>query len=460
MRGTRTETMRRRRASGRRRKLAALNAALLVGVGAVIAWNVWASDSGGEASGERPMQENAAKPGRAEAGMPAGEDAENGRDAAAKEAPDESGASPEAGEGEAAPDSESTSGGDTASPEAEAPGTGGSDGGAAGAGGTGEEADDGGRVTLAFVGDVLLGESVGAAMLRNGFDYPYAHVKERLQAADFAAANLETAVTARDMEKPGAKTYEFRSDPDALPAFKEAGFDLVNLANNHTLDFGEVGLRDTMKHLDESELLYVGAGETADDAFAPVYVEKNGLRIAVLGFTRVIPDGEWRAGPSKPGLADTYNYTRPVEEIQKAAAEADLVVVLTHWGDERVQEPHPKEQVELGRRFIDAGADLIVGSHPHVLQGFERYGDGWIAYSLGNFIFTKSKDPLTYEAAVLEANCGAGGDCSLKLTPYWADSPQPQPMAPERTKALLERLDKLSIGATVDVEGNVAAKDE
>jgi poly-gamma-glutamate synthesis protein (capsule biosynthesis protein) len=76
---------------------------------------------------------------------------------------------------------------------------------------------------------------------------------------------------------------------------------------------------------------------------------------------------------------------------------------------------------------------------------------------LGNFIFTKSKDPLTYEAAVLEAECGAGGDCRLKLTPYWADTPQPQPMPPERTKALLERLDKLSVGASVDAEGNVAA---
>ena len=394
------------------------------------------------------MQEAAAKPEPAETETPVGNGGSE-PDAPAGETPAESGA---VNEGEAPPTDAAPEAEEPASDaEADQPGPDGSGGEPAG------EGAGGGRVTLAFVGDVLLGESVGEALARNGFDYPYAHVKERLQAADFAAANLETAVTARELEKPGAKTYEFRSDPDALPAFKEAGFDLVNLANNHTLDFGEVGLLDTMKHLDESELLHVGAGETADDAFAPAYIEKNGLRIAILGFTRVIPDGAWRAGTKKPGLADSYNYTRPVEEIEKASKEADLVVVLTHWGDERVQEPHPQEQVELGRRFIDAGADLIVGSHPHVLQGFERYGDGWIAYSLGNFIFTKSKDPLTYEAAILEAECGAGGDCSLKLTPYWADTPQPQPMPPERTKALLERLDKLSVGASVDVEGNVSA---
>jgi poly-gamma-glutamate synthesis protein (capsule biosynthesis protein) len=437
--------MRRRRASGRRRKLAALNAILLVGVGAVIAWNVWASDSGGETADERPIQENAAKPEPAEAETPVGNGAD-APDAPTGETPGESGAD-DGGAPPAEPEAEEP----TPDAEAEPPESDGSGGVPAG------EGEGGGRVTLAFVGDVLLGESVGAALARNGFDYPYAHVKERLQAADFAAANLETSVTARELEKPGAKTYEFRSDPDALPAFKEAGFDLVNLANNHTLDFGPIGLRDTMKHLDESELLRVGAGETADEAYAPVYVEKNGLRVAVFGFTRVVPDTSWKVGENTIGLAETYDYTRPVEEIEKASKEADLVVVLTHWGDERVQVPHPKEQVELGRRFIDAGADLIVGSHPHVLQGFERYGDGWIAYSLGNFIFTKSKDPLTYEAAVLEAECGAGGDCRLKLTPYWADTPQPQPMPPERTKALLERLDKLSVGASVDAEGNVAA---
>jgi len=438
---SRTETMRRRRRSGRRRKLFALNAGLLIAIGAVIAWNVWAAGPDGAPAGERPMQEGAAKPGAAPA--PDGEGAEAAPPTAEEPAP------------EGAEDGAQQEG-------AELPAAGGA-GNGDGTGDGGDGANDGGnsgRVKLAFVGDVLLGEYVGTLMERNGFDYPYVHVGDQLRSADIAAANLETAVTALAGEKPGLKTYEFRSDPDALPAFREAGFDLVNLANNHTLDFGADGLRDTMKHLEASELLHVGAGETADEAYAPVYIEKNGLRVAIFGFTRVIPDTSWKVGAKKLGLADTYNYTRPVQEIEKAAAEADVVIVLTHWGDEGTQEPHPQEQVELGRRFIDAGADLVVGSHPHVLQGFEKYGGGWIAYSLGNFIFTKSKNPLTYEAAVLEAECGEDGDCSLKLTPYYADTPQPQPMAPERTRELMARLDELSVGASVDAEGNISAEAE
>ncbi|WP_309120103.1 CapA family protein [Paenibacillus sp.] len=436
---TRTETMRRRRASSRRRKLAALNAALLIAVGVVVAWNVWASNSGGETADERPMQENPAGPtlGETEApgddaaapSEPAGETGNDGEAPAEEPSADGEAAEPESG---------------TETPETETPGAGG----------------DGGRVKLAFVGDVLLGEYVGTLLERNGFDYPYPHVKGQLQGADLAIANLETSVTSFGGEKPGKKQYEFRSDPDALPAFKEAGFDLVNLANNHTLDFGPDALRDTMKHLEESDLLHVGAGETIEEAYAPVYVEKDGLRIAVFGFTRVVPDVSWKVDKNNFGLAHTYDYTEPVKAIKKAAGEADLVVVMAHWGEERAQEPHPEKQVDLGRRFIDAGADLVVGSHPHVLQGFERYGGGWIAYSLGNFIFTKSKDPLTYEAAILEAECGGGGDCSLKLTPYFADTPQPQPMPPERTKELLARLDKLSVGASVDAEGNIESTDE
>ncbi|WP_158299229.1 CapA family protein [Paenibacillus antri] len=439
---TRTETMRRRRASSRRRKLAALNAVLLVAVGVVVAWNVWASNSGGDTADGRPMQESAAGPTPGES-----------------EAPDDEAAAPEEPADEMGDDGEGTAGQETSTdgeatepgagpgsetPETETPGAGG----------------DGGRVKLAFVGDVLLGEYVGTLLERHGFDYPYTHVKGQLQGADLAIANLETSVTSLGGEKPGKKQYEFRSDPDALPAFKEAGFDLVNLANNHTLDFGPDALRDTMKHLEESELLHVGAGETMDEAYTPVYVEKNGLRIAVFGFTRVVPDVSWKVGKNSLGLAETYDYTEPVKAIKKAAEEADLVVVMAHWGEERAQEPHPEKQVDLGRRFVDAGADLVVGSHPHVLQGFERYGGGWIAYSLGNFIFTKSKDPLTYEAAILEAECGEGGDCSLKLTPYFADTPQPQPMPPERTKELLARLDQLSVGASVDAEGKIEPDDE
>jgi poly-gamma-glutamate capsule biosynthesis protein CapA/YwtB (metallophosphatase superfamily) len=317
--------------------------------------------------------------------------------------------------------------------------------------------NDSERVSLAFVGDVLLGEYVETLLYRHGFDYPYEHVNDILQKADFAAANMETAIVS-NREKPGLKTYEFRSDPDALPAFHEAGFDLVSLANNHAMDYGADGLRETMQHLKESEIAHVGAGENADDAYAPVYIEKNGLRIAVLGFSRVVPFVEWKVGKNTLGIAETYDYTRPVEAIKSAKAEADIVVVMVHWGDERTALPLPDEQVDLGHRYIDAGADLVIGSHPHVLQGFEYYKDRWIAYSLGNFIFTKSKDPLTYDSGILQAECRKGGACELQLTPMRADTPQPQPMSAEKIAELLARLSKLSYGASIDEEGHIMAK--
>jgi poly-gamma-glutamate capsule biosynthesis protein CapA/YwtB (metallophosphatase superfamily) len=430
---SRTVVARRQRAK-RRRRLIVANVVLLAAICGVAVWNGFASPSeletGQASSASRPGQEQ----GQQEDGL--------------EPAPGES------SEGSAA----GTSGGGSEGSAGTSVGGNGSERFNAGtvpdAMGSKPESE---RVSFAFVGDVLLGEYVGTLLNRHGFDYPYAQVSGILREADVAAANLETAVTSGG-EKPELKTYEFRSDPDALPAFREAGFDLVNLANNHTMDFGPEGLRDTMKHLKESDIAYVGAGETADEAYAPVYIEKNGVRIAVLGFSRVIPDGSWKAGENKLGLADTYDYTRPVQAIEAAKAQADIVVVLVHWGDEKAEAPLADKQVDLGRRYIDAGADLVIGSHPHVLQGFEYYKNRWIAYSLGNFIFTKSKDPLTYDSGILQAECGKNGECRLQLMPIRADTPQPQPMDPEKGALLLARLSERSYGASIDETGIITAK--
>lgn len=437
---SRADTMRRRKAE-RRRKLLFLNMLLLAGIAVVAMWNVWAAGNDAWPFAGR--------------GDPRGNEASTSAPGVGAEAGDQAkGGAADGGRGNVSKGGEAGSGGGS-----QAGSGGGSGSGTGGAakpeGSDAAPAGERGVVKLAFVGDVLLGEYVGQLLAQQGYDYPYAHVGDKLRAADLAIANLETAITDADGEKPGLKTYEFRSDPAVLPAFREAGFDLVNLANNHTLDFGPDALRDTMRHLKENGILHVGAGETADEAFQPAYIEANGLKIAVLGVSRVIPDVTWKAGKNTIGLADTYNYTRPVEEIKKAAEQADIVVVLAHWGEEGMEEPHPQKQVELGRRFIDAGADLIVGSHPHVLQGVERYGNGWIAYSLGNFIFTKSKNPLTYDTAILEAACTKEG-CELQWFPFRADTPQPQPMDDAKREALLAKLSGLSIAAEIRKDGTVA----
>ncbi|GIP33838.1 capsular polysaccharide biosynthesis protein [Paenibacillus sp. J2TS4] len=311
------------------------------------------------------------------------------------------------------------------------------------------------RVTLSFVGDVLLGSTVNNLLAAHGYDYPYQDVKTVLQRSDLTIANLETPITDRGTPEKD-KTYVYRSSPKVLPAFKEAGFDLVNLANNHTMDHGVEGLLDTLDYLDDQQIMRVGAGRNADEAFQPVIVEKNGLKIAFLGFTKVVPDTSWKAGLQTPGLADTYDYTRPVKEVAQAKEQADLVVVIAHWGKERHDHPN-SEQIDLAYRYIDAGADLIIGGHPHVLQGFEQYKGKWIAYSLGNFIFTTNDEAKTLETVILEATCTTEG-CDLKAVPIFTQWAKPVVMEEDAGKRLFERLTSISREAIVQPDGHIRIK--
>lgn len=310
-----------------------------------------------------------------------------------------------------------------------------------------------GRVRLAFVGDIMMGGKVDQLLRKNGYAYPFLHVAEFLQAADIAAGNLENPITARGIAQD--KQYVFRTSPDAVPELAASGLDLFTLANNHVLDYGVEGLQDTMALLEQAGLHYVGAGADEAEAYRPVIMEKNGVSIAYLGFSRVIPDVSWYARKNRPGLAGTYDYRKPTEAIAQAAEEADIVVVLVHWGIERMTLPEQYQQ-ELGRRYIDAGADLVIGSHPHVLQGFEMYRGRWIAYSLGNFIFTVNPNPLTGQSAILEADCARGGECRLALRPVHTGVAQPYPMDAEESAAFFEHLTSLSYNAMVDGEGRIA----
>jgi poly-gamma-glutamate capsule biosynthesis protein CapA/YwtB (metallophosphatase superfamily) len=314
--------------------------------------------------------------------------------------------------------------------------------------------DSGGEptVTLSFAGDTMMSGHVETRLRENGFDFPFVHVTSLFQQDDFTVANLETPVTTRGT--PAAKTFVYKSPPEAVPAMKAAGIDLVNLANNHSMDQGVQGLLDTFRVLDENGIAYVGAGADAARAYAPVFVERNGITIAFFGFSRVVPEVSWYAGKNKPGLAVSYDPTRAVEAIRTARPEADLVVVIAHWGKEKVDVP-VDHQKELARAYIDAGADLVVGGHPHVLQGFESYRDKWIAYSLGNFIFTRAAEPKTWETMVLQATCTKQGACTLKMLPYHAELGQAVPMNEADGAHLLKRIESISTHVRIDPDGSV-----
>jgi poly-gamma-glutamate capsule biosynthesis protein CapA/YwtB (metallophosphatase superfamily) len=307
-------------------------------------------------------------------------------------------------------------------------------------------------IQLMLVGDIMMGGRIDGLLRNNGFDYPYKHVGHLLREADIAAGNLENPITSRG--EPLDKQYTFRTSPDAIPAIQESGFDVFNLANNHTLDYGLIGMRDTIKLLDEAGIGHMGAGEDEIEAFSPYTVEKNGMRIDFLGFTNVVPDVTWKADKGIPGLAETYNYTRAIQAIERSDKEADLVVVFVHWGLERQNTPEPY-MIENAHRYIDAGADLVVGSHPHVLAGIESYNDKWIAYSLGNFIFTVNPNAPSKDSMILQADCESGGDCSLTVLPMLTGIGQPLPASAEESEALFAQLSLLSIGAEVNRQGEV-----
>lgn len=313
----------------------------------------------------------------------------------------------------------------------------------------GHESDE---IHLAFVGDVLLGNNVERVLQAYGNDYPYREVLSHLTTPDLTIANLETPITERG--EPQEKQYVYRSSPDVLPPFVEAGFDLVNLANNHVMDYGQTGLLDTLDYLDEAGVARVGAGRDANEAYKPVYIEKKGIKLAFLGFSRVVPDVSWKAGKDHPGVAETYDYRVPVEAIQAAREEADLVIVLAHWGKEGKEEP-VDYQLELARRYIDAGADLIVGSHPHVLQGFEQYGGKWIAYSLGNFIFTTNTNPDTHQTVILNAVCSKQGACELSIIPIYTYYAKPVVMDSDQAATLRDKLTRISFGAVINEDGKI-----
>lgn len=306
------------------------------------------------------------------------------------------------------------------------------------------ENTSGATVKLSFAGDIIFSGKAGALLEQKGYDYSYSALDGMFKKDDLTVVNLETPITTRGV---GAKNkqFVFKGPPKALDALKAAGVDAVNLANNHTLDQGEEGLLDTLKHLGERGIPHVGAGRNSQEAYSAQYFERNGIKIALLGFTRVMPVIEWKAEAGKPGLASVYDSAEGLKAIAAAKQKADIVVVVVHWGRERMEQ-YDKTQQALGHSFIDAGADLVMGGHPHVLQGIEPYKGKWIAYSTGNFIFTRGSIPATWETAVFQAECSKQGQCALKLKPMDAELAQPVPMNDADGQLLLHRIQSISSG--------------
>ncbi|WP_159081306.1 CapA family protein [Nocardioides sediminis] len=259
-----------------------------------------------------------------------------------------------------------------------------------------------GEVTLAFAGDVHFEEHL-TRLLEDprGALGPMAGV---LREADLAMLNLESAITERGRRDPkeledADNRYHFRTSPRALEVLADAGVDVVSVANNHVGDYGRVGLADTLRAGRDADVALIGIGRDEPEALTPHRVTENGVDLAFLAADSVFREGSsdvWAAGPDSAGVAAARR-ARPaalLRAVRSAAEVDDVVVVYLHWGRERQSCPTQKQRL-LGRQLAEAGADVVVGSHSHVLGGAGWSGDTYVGYGLGNFVWYHDRQPDT-----------------------------------------------------------------
>jgi poly-gamma-glutamate synthesis protein (capsule biosynthesis protein) len=247
-------------------------------------------------------------------------------------------------------------------------------------------------------GDVNLDpRQLGSAL--SSFAAPWDGVRALFTEDDLSIVNLECAPS--PLGTPQDKEYNFRCDK-GHEAMRDAGVDVANMGNNHSGDFGQEALLDGRARLKRAGVEPVGAGRDDAEANAPAIFRLKGWRIAVLGFGGVVPARSWISGPGHPGVADGYDTASMVRAVQAADAQADLVFVAIHWGEELDTKPRP-DDVYRAHTLIDAGADAIFGHHAHRLQQLEFYKGRPIAYGLGNFVWP-SGGPTAVAQVVISPN--------------------------------------------------------
>ena len=241
---------------------------------------------------------------------------------------------------------------------------------------------------LIVVGDTFLGGEFSRGQEVSGDTFMSEELRERLLGADAVICNLEAPITdsTSPIQIPGK--HRFRAPAKAISALEWSGIGVATLANNHMMDFGVQGLKDTLRALDSIGVRYTGAGEDGTEARQPALIQCGNLRVAVLAYTRI--DAPYRrqvpyAGVGSAGVARLV--CKDVQgDISQALDQADVVVLSLHWKNSHLRLPHPVD-LYVARELIDAGATIVFGHHPHIVRGIERYKSGLIAYSLGNFFF-------------------------------------------------------------------------
>lgn len=243
---------------------------------------------------------------------------------------------------------------------------------------------DNDTVTLIAVGDVLLGDhpicigyGVGSLIKKKGSEFIFENVSEILKKADITFGNLESVLSDIEINLSNIKSVQLRSSESSVDGLTSAGFDVMSIANNHILEHGEKSLKRTQELLSNSGIKIVGVYENKKKSRDLVILDRNGISFGFLAYCLV---------RDKTAYCSVEHPHDIVSDIKKVKDDVDILIVSLHWGNEFVRKPSP-EQFSLAYDMIDAGADLILGHHPHVLQGVESYNNGVIVYSMGNFVF-------------------------------------------------------------------------
>jgi len=299
-------------------------------------------------------------------------------------------------------------------------------------------------ITLIAVGDIMLGGTAEEILIEKGYDYPFKKVQHLLNDADVVIGNLEGPLT--DLcESTLNKEYLFRSPADSVaPALKKAGFNIMNLANNHILDFDIEGMNDTIDSLKKQHIQTIGVGNNLTDARAGTILNTSNGSLGFLSYSLTFPESFW-ATADKAGTA--FGHEKDIrEDVKRLSKQVDHVIVSFHWGREKSLDLRPY-QPTLAHAAIDAGANIVLGHHPHVLQGIEEYNDGLIIYSLGNFVFG-SYSPDAKTSVIARLTLHKGKYYSAEFTPINVLNTevifQPYPLTGIAASGVIEHINKLS----------------
>jgi poly-gamma-glutamate synthesis protein (capsule biosynthesis protein) len=286
-----------------------------------------------------------------------------------------------------------------------------------------ESAEPAGDVTLAFAGDVHFMDRT-AALLTDPAS-AFGPIADTLRGADVAMVNLETSVTDRGTPEP--KQFHFRAPAKAFDAVKAAGVDVVTVANNHSLDYGQVGLGDTVDNARRAGVPAIGAGRDATEAYAPWVTSVRGTRIAFVAVSQIHElEFSWAAKDNRPGVAMAVDVARAAAAVRAARAQADVVVVYVHWGQEGNSCP-TAEMKAFASQMSQAGATVVLGTHAHLLLGDGHLGKTYVAYGLGNFLWWRD-DAFSNDTGVLRLTLHDGAVTRSELVPASISRTTGQPL--------------------------------